>query len=380
MNAGQETTAMSRLQPGPSTVMFRKLLWVLLAPAACLFCLGTAAAAPLRVAIAGDVWLRQKQQPSSLHYAAPLFRRADVAIVNLEGPLTTRSQRTPNKSARDLQRRYHFVLRADPRAASCLREAGVDVVGLANNHLMDYRTGGCLDTIRTARRLGLATTGAGSNIGEARAPAFVRTRRGTVAVLAYLAFMSPGGRAACTPAGAKSAGVAIVRPNGAGTALSDSSRQAVARDIAAARRRAGVVVVMFHWGTEGASRPSAYQRSLAHAAIKLGASAVVGHHPHVLEGVEWFMGRPICYSLGNFVFPAAGAGKADTGIAEIIFERSRATKLRFHPMRISGCTPAPLTGSAGTAASRRLLQLSRGFAVGRTVRSPDGTLTLLRPQ
>ncbi len=380
MNVGQETTAMSRLQPARRTMVFRKLLWVLLAPTVWLACLGAAAAAPLRVAIAGDVWLRHKQQPSALHYAAPLFRRADVAIVNLEGPLTARTQRTPNKSARDLQRHYHFVLRADPRAATDLRDAGVDVVGLANNHLMDYRTGGCLDTIRAVRRLGLATTGAGVNIGAARAPAFVRTRQGTVAVLAYLAFMSPGGRAACTPAGAKSAGVAIVRPNGAGTALSDSSRQAVARDIGAARRRAGAVIVMFHWGTEGASRPSAYQRSLAHAAIKLGASAVVGHHPHVLEGVEWFMGRPICYSLGNFAFPAAGTRKADTGIAEIVFERSRATKLRFHPMRISGCTPAPLTASAGKAASRRLLQLSRGFVLGRTVLGADGTLTLLRPR
>lgn len=338
----------------------------------------TASPQQVRVAVAGDVWLRsQGSGASPFRYVGPLLEAADVAIINLEAPLTKRTAATPRKSAGDLGAKKHYLLKGSPARAHCLAAAGIDVVSLANNHAMDYLAGGCRDTIRLLDKLAVASVGAGLDVAAARRPAVVGARRTKVAVLSYLAFMTAEGLRACTPASAQHAGVAVLRSRGEGLSL--VSRKALKCDIAAARKRAAIVIVAFHWGMQKRTRPTAYQRAVAHTAAELGASAVVGHHPHVLQGMEWHRGVPILYSLGNFVFSPSTGRLGETGVFILVFADGAPSRVDFHPARIRNCTPRPLYGDPARALGQRLLYLSKrlGSVEGRI--SEAGILTIPRP-
>jgi poly-gamma-glutamate synthesis protein (capsule biosynthesis protein) len=328
--------------------------------------------------VAGDVTLRNLPSGQSpFRQVAPLFQAADVTIINLEGPLTTRTAGTPHKGAADLAAREQYLVKGSPVYAHYLPEAGVDVATLANNHTMDYRAGGLQDTVDLLTKLGVATCGAGVD-AAARRPAVVSALRGKVAVLAYLAFVSEGGLAACTPAADQRAGVAVVRSTG--EAVAAESREALRQDIVTAHKQAEVVIVVFHWGIQKADTPLAYHRVLAHTAAELGASAVVGHHPHVLQGVEWYGGVPILYSLGNFVFSPSVGTRGETGVFDLIFWGGKAMRVDFHPARIEDSAPRPLTGEAGRKLSRRLLGLSQGLGKVEGKIGEDGGLSLTKPQ
>ncbi len=332
----------------------------------------------LRVAVAGDVTLRSLPSGQSpFRHVAPLFQAADVAIINLEGPLTTRTAATPYKSARDLAARQQFLLKCPPAYARYLPEAGIDVATLANNHTMDYRAAGLQDTVDLLSKLGVASCGAGENAAAARRAAVVPAGAGQVAVLSYLAFVSEGGRAACTPATEQRAGVAVVWSTG--EAVTAESREALRRDIAEAHRQAPVVIVVFHWGIQKADSPLAYHRALAHLTAELGASAVVGHHPHVLQGVEWHGGVPILYSLGNFVFSPSPGARGETGVFDLIFWGGKATRVDFHPARIEDSTLRLLTGEAARNLSRRLLRLSQGLGKVKGEMGEEAVLRLAKP-
>jgi len=336
------------------------------------------AAQQVRVAVAGDVCLRNLASGKSpFRYVAALLKGAEMAIINLEGPLTRRSAVTRHKSARDLAAREQFLVKGSPAYARYLPEAGIKVATLGNNHTMDYLAGGCQDTIALLHKLGVATTGAGPNAAGAHRPAVVRAGQGKVAVLSYLAFISEGGLAACTPATPQHPGVAVMR--GGGKALSQASREALKHDLAAAKRQADIVIVVFHWGVQKASHPVAYHRALAHTAVALGASAVVGHHPHVLQGIEWYKGVPILYSLGNFVFSPSSGALGETGVFDLIFVEARATRVDFHPARISNSTPQPLSGKAGRRLSQRLLNLGQSLRPVKGTISKAGVLSIPRP-
>ncbi len=330
------------------------------------------------VAVVGDVLLRNLPAGQSpFRYVAPLFAAADVTVCNLEGPLTGQTKATPAKSAADLAAKEQYLVKAPPKNARYLAEAGIDVATLGNNHTMDYRLAGCQDTIRTLEQLGIAHTGAGANAAEARRPAVVKTGSGTVAVLSYLAFVTAKGLGACTPATGTSPGVAVVRS--AGGKLSAASRAALKQDIAQAKRRADVVIVAFHWGIQKDSTPTSYHRGLAHTAAELGATAVIGHHPHVLQGVEWYGGRPILYSLGNFVFSPSTGPLGQTGVFYLHFTDGKPVRVDFYPARISSRIPRPLTGQAARSLSQRLLNLSRLLRPVRAVITPAGVLQIPKP-
>jgi poly-gamma-glutamate synthesis protein (capsule biosynthesis protein) len=332
----------------------------------------------VRVAVAGDVWLKGTESGKSpFRHVTSLLKAADVAIINLEGPLTKRTEATSHKSAKDLAAKEQYIVKGSPAYAHYLPEAGIDVATLANNHTMDFLAGGCQDTIELLDKLGVATCGAGATATAARRPALVKTGDGHVAVLSYLAFVSAGGLAACTPATATHAGVAVVRSGG--DTLGKTSRAALKHDIARAKEQAGIVIVVFHWGVQKESKPVAYHRAVARAAAELGASAVVGHHPHVLQGIEWYKGVPILYSLGNFVFSPATGPLGETGVAELHFEDGKATRVDFHPARIRDRTPKPLTGEAARKLSQRLLDLSRGLRSVKATITKEGVLRIPRP-
>ena len=243
-----------------------------------------------------------------------LVRSADLALANLEGPTPTRHS-------------FHatgMVFTGDPALLAGLGRAGFDVLSLANNHAGDAGATGVVQTLRALERAGIAHAGAGRNLVLARRPAIVDVRGVRVAVLAYDA-IAPG-----------RAGTAAR----AGTAR--LTAKAVRADVARARTAGADVVIVFpHWGVEYTRTPSASQRRLAHAAIDAGADLLVGNHPHWVQAMEVYRGRPIWYALGNFTFDQDWSEPTMTGITlELTFRGSRLVQAWMRPhVQVGGVQP-----------------------------------------
>lgn len=216
---------------------------------------------------------------------AHLLQTADVALGNLECVIT-------DKGAAAVKR---FAFRAEPRMIDALTFAGFDVLTLANNHAMDYDPEALLDTLARLSEAGIAHVGAGADEITARQPAIIERHGLSIAFLGYMDV--PDGGYGLRPqdmqATERRPGVAWARP------------EAIGADVRGAKARADVVIVLLHSGYEFRTIPNETQRTAAHAAIDAGAAAVIGAHPHVLQGVEHYRGGVIAYSLGNFVFDMA---------------------------------------------------------------------------
>ena len=237
----------------------------------------------------------------------PSLSSADVAIVNLEMAITERGEPYDKE----------FVFRAPGSAALTLAGAGIDVVSLANNHILDFGAEGLEDTISVLDEVGILRPGAGANNAEAYAPrVLVLDNEIRVAFVSASAII-PGGFAA----GAERPGVA-------------DAKWAIPRVLAAVRAAASgndVVVVSVHWGAERATCPSEDQRELAQQLIEAGANLILGHHPHVLQPIETFDRTVIAYSLGNFAWHPRYGITGDTGVLEIFFDGSTVEGYQFHP-------------------------------------------------
>jgi len=227
---------------------------------------------------------------------------ADLVFCQLEVVLTRSGERLP-------QARH--TIRGDPAVASALKHANFGVVSLAGNHCMDWGAAALLETQAYLREENLAVIGAGATIREARRPAIRAVADTTVAFLAYssilpMNYWAEENRAGCAPMRAWTH-YEQIEPDQPGTPprihtyAHHADLHALREDIRAARGIADVVIVSLHWGIHFVPAVIAeYQREVAHAAIEAGADAILGHHAHILKGVEVYRERPIFYSLGNF--------------------------------------------------------------------------------
>jgi hypothetical protein len=234
-----------------------------------------------------------------------LVSSADLAIANFENP-------APDAF------RYHTsgtVFSADPKLISGLAKAGIDWVGLANNHIRDAGGVGILQTIANLRERGIAASGAGKNLAAARKPAILSAGGTKVAFLAY-----------DTIAKGYAAG-----PSRAGSV--QMSSKIVRQDMARARAAGAQVVIVFpHWGTEYDPTPFRGQQTLAHMAIDAGADLVIGNHAHWAGAMEVYDGKPIWYALGNFVFDQTWSEPTMEGITlELTFRGSTLVQARMRP-------------------------------------------------
>jgi len=266
------------------------------------------------------------------------LRRGDIAMGNLEAPLTRGGREYRDKT-------YRF--RAEPAAAAALKRAGFSVLTLANNHMMDYGDEGLRDTLATLSRHGIAHTGAGVSLADARRETVIVVRGKRVAFLAYsLTFPAE------FYAGA----------NRAGTAPGYASH--VQKDIQRAKTGADYVVVSLHWGEERAEFPKQYQVETARQAIDAGADAIIGHHPHVLQGIEFYRGRPILYSLGNFAFGSRSTA-ADRSVMARLTVSGDGCMVEVIPLNVlhseTHFQPVILAGRKGAEVMERLNRLSQPF-------------------
>ncbi|HWO94446.1 MAG TPA: CapA family protein [Dehalococcoidia bacterium] len=226
------------------------------------------------------------------------LREADIAFANLEMALTERGEPAPKD----------FTFRAPPSFGPALVGAGIDVVSLANNHIMDYGPEGLFDTLVSLELLGVKGTGAGASREAAVKPAIVESKGIRVAFLAFASCRNDsvsGFEARSFEAGETTPGIAWAEV--------DRITQAV-RD---ARAQADVVVVSFHWGDEYRHEVSEEQQALAYTAVDSGAQLVLGHGPHVLQGWEARGEALIVYSLGNFVFDLDDVDRSVPGLPSV---------------------------------------------------------------
>ncbi len=197
-----------------------------------------------------------------------------------------------------------FVFGCDPAAFPVARRSGVEVANLANNHSQDYGAEAMLEGIADLAAAGIAPVGVGPDLAAATTPALFEIEGRTVAVLGF------GGvhPASWWLAGEESPGMA----DGDDVELME---QAVGR----AAETADIVVVSIHWGVEGAVDPLASDREAARRMIAAGADVIFGHHPHRLGELEFVDGRPVFWTLGNFVWPRLSDVGATTAIGRVVF-------------------------------------------------------------
>lgn len=234
-----------------------------------------------------------------------VMKAADIAIANLENP-------APDNF------RWHgtgTVFSANPKHIAGLANAGIDWVSLANNHIGDARRAGIVATRENLDDHGIRYSGAGRNRVEAHEASLIDAEGVTVGILGYDTIASYYHAGATTPGSAK------------------MTKAFLKKDIATARKAGADVVIVFpHWGVEYRARPTDAQRTLAHAAIDAGADLVIGNHPHWVQGMEVYKGKPIWYALGNFVFDQSWSNYTMQGITlELTFSGTDLRQIRMRP-------------------------------------------------
>ncbi len=256
----------------------------------------------VRVLLLGDLILDEPDPDSFFDPSRELLLSADLVIGQVEVPHTSRGV----PSSVDIP-----APPADPAHLDALARAGVGVATLAGNHIFDSGPNGVADTIAALHELGIATTGAGMTIDEARSPAIVEAGGRRVGTLSYNCVGPRESRATSRKAGAAPLDVLThyeldyAGPGGppkAYTFVTPDSLEVLRSDVLALRETVDVVVVAFHKGIGHVPVVvPAYERELARTAIDCGADIVVGHHAHILRGIEVYRGKPVFHGLGNFV-------------------------------------------------------------------------------
>jgi poly-gamma-glutamate capsule biosynthesis protein CapA/YwtB (metallophosphatase superfamily) len=238
----------------------------------------------------------------------PLLRHADIVVANLEGPFARRARRLP--------RRHSY--RVHPRLAEALARSNINVVNLANNHLLDCGGAGVLETLDALAAAGVTPLGAGRNSQAAHAPVIRQAGQWRVGFLGYYW----NARCAATE-------------TSPGAARDDPST--LAAEVRALRPRVDRLIVVFHWGVPYVREPAAADRDKARLAIDCGADIVVGHHPHVIQNFECYRGRPIFFSVGNFLFGSRNC-RAEGLAVGVCFEENR-TMLHAIPLYVKNRDP-----------------------------------------
>ena len=250
----------------------------------------------LEMVVSADLVLDEPNAGHWLSGIAPALNRADVAVGHLEVPHTRRGV----ELAGDVP-----APGASPENLAALAEAGFDMLSLGGNHIADCGSEGIEDTVTNLDDLGIAHTGAGMNLAEARHPARIQMQSRRIALLSYNCVGPEAGWATTDRAGA--AYLRVLTSDGSPIApaarletIAEDAFATLRADIARARDGADIVLVALHKGiVHVPARLAPYERPLAHAAIDAGADAVLGHHAHIVKGIELYRGRPIFHGLGN---------------------------------------------------------------------------------
>lgn len=259
-----------------------------------------------------------------------IFSADDCTLVNLEGPLT---------NAEEIRQEKEYVIKGRPEYAALLKYGGIEAVGLANNHILDYKEQGLLDTVQAVKDEGIIYA-YDNNVGIYEAK------------------------------GIKIGYVAISQ-----VSRGNSMEKILKNGIEKLKEDADIIIAFCHWGIEREYYPEEYQQYLGKLCIDWGADLVLGSHPHVIQGIEEYKDRFIVYSMGNFCF---GGNRNPSDKDSMIFqqtftfvdgEKQNGTDIRVIPCSVSSVSdrnnyqPTPASGSEAERIIDRINEYSRDFGV-----------------
>ncbi|KAA3664116.1 MAG: CapA family protein, partial [Chloroflexi bacterium] len=302
----------------------------------------------IELAAVGDIMLdralgRQLQTDITFPFAhvAPLLQQADITLGNVESALGDTGTPAPKS----------YAFRAPPAAAQSLAAAGFDIVSLANNHAMDFGPDALLQGIDLLKANNIIPTGAGKNANTAHAPAIININGLTLAVLSYVH----------VPVEYKGFDTEIWTATENTPGLAWAHPEQIRADVTAVSKpteqQTDLVVVMLHSGYEYVEAPSPPQIAAAHAAIDAGADLVIGHHAHILQGVEFYKDGVIVYGLGNFAFEIDG--EPETAVLHAWLDANGVREIAFTPIVIQfGGQPRLATPTEAFGIRQKIYTLS----------------------
>jgi poly-gamma-glutamate capsule biosynthesis protein CapA/YwtB (metallophosphatase superfamily) len=274
------------------------------------------AATDLTLLFAGDtnfIWgVEDLQRTRGMLYpleeVMQMLQEADLTAVNLETAITTRGTPINEKN---------YIFNSNPLLASVLADVGVDMLILGNNHSMDMGSEGIEDTIQFARRRGLLTPGAGDTVTMAAQPAITEIKGLKV------------GFFSANEIGPASNFATGNRPGTAGISIVQSALRSWCGQL-------DLCIVNLHWGMEYATDPLPGQRATARALIRAGADAIIGHHPHIPQGVEIIEGKPVLYSVGNFLFGSVNFKQTHNIVVRLVINAEEKRVIRSELYAVHG--------------------------------------------
>jgi poly-gamma-glutamate capsule biosynthesis protein CapA/YwtB (metallophosphatase superfamily) len=309
----------------------------------------------INITAVGDILLgrgvgsRLKSQDRDYKYpfenVAELLKTGDVIFGNLEEPITD-----SDYSLTDIDNEGKYVLKNSLEAFQSIKYAGFNLLNLANNHILDYYEKGLEDTLKILDDSGIAHSGAGRNIDQAREPAIIEKNGLKVGMVSYtdmsevvykgeptLRFMAEKDRYGVAP----------------------RTFEYIKEDIHKLRGKVDIIIVSLHWGVEESFDILPEQVEFAHGLLDSGADMIIGHHPHQFQGIEIYKGKPIFYSMGNFIFDQNDPENQESFIIKMEYEGSKLKGLNAFPVRTINKTQIlPQKGEEAYSLLKREIELS----------------------
>lgn len=270
-----------------------------------------------------------------------LFQSDDLTFINLETPVTTGGEAALGKS---------YVYKSSPKALEAMTEAGVDIVNLANNHILDQGQAGLEDTLQYLRDYQIKYVGAGLDRKNAYAPVYYEIKGMRIALLGFTRVIPEASWRA--------------ESGKPGVADAYDSTDAV-KAIGQARKEADLVVVMSHWGEERQTMANDLQTQLGREFVDAGADLVIGGHPHVLQGLESYKEKWIAYSTGNFIFSRSTNEETwRTAVFQASCQKNGDCTMKAIPYHAELGQPVPMENKEGAALMKELELRSFDVKVG----------------
>jgi len=251
-----------------------------------------------------------------------LFQKDDLTVINLECAVSNLGSKYPGKQ---------FNFRGDPAALPAMKAGGVEVANMGNNHSYDYGPTALVDMRKNLLDNAIQPVGAGTDPAEANKPALFDIKGWKVSVVGFDKVVDPWP-------------TAVAAPGHPGTA-DGHDLDAMVAAVKAAKAHADLVVVIIHWGVELDTQPRPDDVELGHRFIDAGADVIFGGHSHRLQPMGTYKGKPIFYSLGNFVWPNFSAAGATTAVAEVRISPNGAEQGRLIPAYIESAGHPVLRGT-----------------------------------
>lgn len=288
-------------------------------------------------------------------YLQDYIQGTDVFFTNLEAPFGTGGKAFDKR----------FVFRVKPDLVKVLLAGKINLVSLANNHTMDYGSSCLQETLDILDKNNIYYAGAGMDLKAARKAATMTVKGQKIALLSYSLTFPEEFWASDTSAG---------------TCFPYESF--VYRDVKKAKANHDFVIISCHWGQELRDTPKPYQIELARNVIDHGADMVLGHHPHIVQGIEFYKDRPIIYSLGNFIFGSYSNRARDSFMVKFTLKKNKKIVTQILPISVYNkeveFRPVPLTGAKKKAFIENMHRLCSELNKETVRITEDGYVTLIK--